>query len=82
MAQFELDFVDLNLGYSFLYLTASTNNSLPFDDGDKSLISNLILTHICLCLVLRRNNSPKSCAVQVCFSNNVFIFCNLFFLRS
>ena len=42
MPQFELDFVDLNPGYPFFYLTASTKNSVPFDDSDKDLIPNLI----------------------------------------
>ena len=48
LPQFELDYVDLNPDYSFLYLTATTKNSIPFDDGDKGLISNLIRAHICL----------------------------------
>ena len=46
--QFELDFVDLNLGYSFPYSIAYTKNSAPFDGGNKSWICNLIRAHICL----------------------------------
>ena len=29
-----------------------------------------------ICLVLRRNNSPKSCTARVCFSDKVSTFFN------
>ena len=73
MLQFELNFVDLSLGYPLLYLIASTKNSVPYDGGDKGWI--WVLVRACsICLVLRRNNSPKSCAARVCDSNNVSSF--------
>lgn len=46
MQEFKLNFIDLNLGYSYFYSTTSIKNSILFDITDASLICNLIYAYI------------------------------------